>query len=48
MIAYLKGKIKHLSAKSIIIEVNNVGYQIFVSPLLFEKLKINQEIELYT
>ncbi|MDP2736162.1 MAG: Holliday junction branch migration protein RuvA [bacterium] len=48
MISYLKGKIKHKSGSFVILEVNNIGYQVFTSPLLYADLSLNQEIEFYT
>ncbi|MDD4271453.1 MAG: Holliday junction branch migration protein RuvA [Patescibacteria group bacterium] len=48
MIAYLKGKIKHKSNSFVILEVNNIGYQVFILPLLYADLNIGQEVEFYT
>jgi Holliday junction DNA helicase RuvA len=48
MIAYLKGKIKNKGNGSVILEVNNVGYQVFVAPPLYADLVIAQEQEFYT
>ncbi|MFH0956053.1 MAG: OB-fold domain-containing protein, partial [Candidatus Falkowbacteria bacterium] len=48
MISYLKGKIKHKSGSFVILEVNNIGYQVFILPLLYADLSLNQEIEFYT
>lgn len=48
MISYLKGNIKHKGGSFIILEVNNIGYQVFTPPLLYADLSLNQEIELYT
>ena len=48
MISYLKGKIKHKGSGFVILEVNNIGYQIFISPLFYADLKFGQEVELYT
>ncbi|MFA6306665.1 MAG: Holliday junction branch migration protein RuvA [Patescibacteria group bacterium] len=48
MISYLKGKIKHKGQGFVILEVNNIGYQVFISPLLYVDLNLNQEIEFYT
>ncbi len=47
MISYLKGKIINKGNGFVILEVNNIGYQVFVAPLLFADLNINQENELY-
>jgi Holliday junction DNA helicase RuvA len=48
MISYLKGKIRNKGNGFVILEVNNIGYQIFISPLLYADLNLNQEIEFYT
>jgi len=48
MISYLKGKIKHKSNGFVILEVNNIGYQVFILPLLYADLNIGQEVEFYT
>ena len=48
MISYLKGKIKHQDNGFVILEVNNIGYQVFISPLLYADSSLNQEIEFYT
>ena len=48
MISYLKGKIRNKGNGFVILEVNNIGYQIFISPLLYADLNLNQEVEFYT
>jgi len=48
MISYLKGKILNKNPKAIILLVNNIGYKIFVPKNLLEKIKPEEEIELYT
>lgn len=48
MIAYLKGKIINKGIGSVIAEINNIGYQIFVSPLFFTELAVGQTTEFYT
>lgn len=48
MLAWLKGKIRDKNKKSIIIEINNLGYEVFVSDFLLDKIKVDQEIKLYT
>jgi len=48
MISYLKGKIKHKGGGFVILEVNNIGYQVFISPLFYADLSLNQEVEFYT
>ncbi|MFA5359706.1 MAG: Holliday junction branch migration protein RuvA [Patescibacteria group bacterium] len=48
MISYLKGKIRNKGNGFVILEVNNIGYQVFISPLLYADLNLNQEVEFYT
>lgn len=48
MISYLKGKIKHQGNGFVILEVNNIGYQVFISPWLYADANFDQEIEFYT
>lgn len=48
MIAYLKGQILNKNSKSLMLLVGQVGYRIFTTQPLLEKIKNNQEIELYT
>jgi Holliday junction DNA helicase RuvA len=48
MLSWLKGKIKYKDEKSIILEINNLGYKIFVTEFLLDKIRINQEIQLHT
>ena len=48
MIAYLKGTIQSKDLKSLIINVNNIGYQVYATPNCLEKATQGQEIELYT
>ena len=48
MISYLKGAILNKSSKSITLLVNDIGYKIFVTQNLLEKLKPETEIELHT
>ena len=48
MISYLKGKIKHKAANFVVLEVNNIGYQVFISPILYAELAVGAEAEFYT
>jgi Holliday junction DNA helicase RuvA len=47
MISYLKGKIKNKGNGFAIIEINNIGYKVFVASLLYADLTIGQEFEFY-
>jgi len=47
MISYLQGKILSKSDKTIILVVNDIGYQVFLSPLFLERLKINQDLSVF-
>lgn len=48
MIAFLRGKIKVKAENYLIVDVNNVGYQVFVIPNLAAGSDIGQVIEVYT
>jgi len=47
MIAYLKGNVISKTEKTVILVVNNLGYQIFLSPLVLEKTKQGSEVEFF-
>ncbi|MBU1350042.1 Holliday junction branch migration protein RuvA [Patescibacteria group bacterium] len=47
MLAFLRGKILNKNKDFIIVEVNNIGYQVFITSTLQSALDIAQEIELY-
>lgn len=48
MIAYLRGKIISKSLNYAILEVNNIGYQIFIGENFLNELKIGSEAEIFT
>ena len=48
MITYLKGTILAKQPKFIILLVNSIGYKIFALQTFLKKIKLNQELELYT
>lgn len=48
MISYLKGRIKSKGNSFIILEVNQIGYKIFITPLLYAELSQGQDFEFYT
>lgn len=48
MIGYLHGKITFLSVDFCFIDVNGVGYRVFITSPTRNQLKLNQEIKLYT
>ncbi len=47
MIAKLKGKIDELKPTELILDVNGVGYQVFIPFTTYEKIQNSREIELY-
>ncbi len=47
MIAFLRGTIKHKNINSLILEVGDVGYQVFASEALLSDLKLGSSAELY-
>lgn len=48
MISYLKGKIIYKLKNNIVLEVNNIGYTIFVSDNFLNELKTSQLLEVFT
>ncbi len=47
MISYLSGAIKFKNTKSLTLIVNNIGFEIFTTEPILEKLKINKEKEFF-
>lgn len=47
MIAFLRGTIKHKNLNSLILEVGDVGYQVFASDVFLNDLKVGSAAELY-
>lgn len=47
MISYLKGKIKNKGNGFVILEINNIGYKVFVASLLYADLTVGQDFEFY-
>jgi len=47
MFAYLRGRILAKSNNYLILETNNVGYQIFVGEAFWSSLKVGEEQEFY-
>lgn len=48
MISFLRGKLINKGKNYIIIEAGDVGYQVFVNPVMYAELTINQPLEIYT
>ena len=48
MITFLKGKVIYKGSKSIFLLVNDIGYEIFLSPSNLKKIKEGTEEEFYT
>jgi len=48
MIGYLQGIIKHKTNKTLIINVNGVGYSVFTTGAALQQYKIGDKVELYT
>lgn len=48
MISYLKGKIIKKGVNYIVVDVNNIGYKIFVSEKFLTKNKKEEEVSVYT
>lgn len=47
MIAKLKGKIEYLKDNYVVIDVNNVGYKVYLSVYTFGKVSAMKEVELF-
>lgn len=47
MISYLKGEIKYIGVNFIEINNNNIGYKVFLTGELLNKVKLEQEIEVF-
>ncbi|MBT3690333.1 Holliday junction branch migration protein RuvA [bacterium] len=48
MISYLKGKILHIKSSYLILEVNNIGYQVFFNNNALNSLNEGDDIKIYT
>ena len=48
MISFLKGRVAHKMKTSIIIEVNNIGYGVFLGESFLNEIKLNEEITIFT
>ncbi len=48
MIAFVKGKLVHKEATHVVIDVNGVGYHIFISLATFGKIKDQENCKLFT
>lgn len=48
MIGYIRGKVSHIMIEYCFLDVQGVGYRIFVAASTREKLVVNQEITLFT
>lgn len=48
MIYFIKGKVKYKYKNCIIIETGGLGYQIFITDSLLEKVQVGQDLNLFT
>ena len=48
MIGYLQGKVTFIASDFCFIDVHGVGYRVFISTSTRAKLKMNEEIKLFT
>jgi Holliday junction DNA helicase RuvA len=48
MISFLRGKLINKGKNYIIIEVADIGYQVFISPVMYAELNIGDRLEIYT
>ncbi len=47
MISYLKGKLTYKLKDRIIVEVNNIGYSVFISEGLSSDLKVDEDLQIF-
>lgn len=47
MISYLKGKLTYKLKDRIIVEVNNIGYSVFISEGLLSDLKVDEDLQIF-
>lgn len=48
MIGYLRGRVLALTAETVILDVNGVGYEAFVSASVFSKMTVGESAEMFT
>ena len=48
MISFLRGKVSYKLKNKIILELNNIGYSVFIGDNFLNDLKIGEEIEIFT
>lgn len=48
MISYLKGTISYIGDNDLEIVVNSIGYKVFVTEDILNKVKLDQELEIFT
>ena len=48
MIITLQGKITHMFEEGVVLDVNGVGYEVFLSPAVLGKVKTKQEVTFWT
>ncbi|HPT08130.1 MAG TPA: Holliday junction branch migration protein RuvA [bacterium] len=48
MISFLRGKVIYKLKNSFILELNNIGYSIYISDNFLNEIKIGQELEVFT
>jgi len=48
MLAFLRGTIRTILPDSVVVELHDVGYRVFLPPPLRERLRVGERVELYT
>ncbi len=48
MISFLRGKVSYKLKNKIILELNNIGYSVFIGDNFLNDLKIGEAIEIFT
>ncbi|MBI4135556.1 Holliday junction branch migration protein RuvA [Candidatus Uhrbacteria bacterium] len=48
MLSYLKGQVKFLQKDGAVVVIDNLGYEVFMPAPAVERLKVGQEVEIFT
>lgn len=48
MLAFLRGTIRTILPDSVVVELHDAGYRVFLPPPLRERLRVGERVELYT
>ena len=48
MIAFVKGKVEYIEENSVVIDTNSFGVKIFMTPASLSKMKVGDDVKIYT